>query len=308
MHEKNADDRRSRKSKGSLMPADLQAYPHILHICELMDMALQNGRTESRIVAADPEHQYNWIGTLGDEVAGTPPTQITPSFGGLSDLDAFCAHHLDRFEAWAELETQPAYGWWDQVDRANKVVSITPNAKPVEMPDDVTRFEQPMPFSRGPYLKRGYGIYALDDTPIAAVAEGSEAEANGNLFAGAWEALTMLHEYVSTDECTDHPEGEQCRFCTSMNVIRRSMGEPDEQVPLLTWFGRFKEQQQIARNYKALHEKREREVNEVIHDIQERIFTLQAKLDRSKAAYPKDAKALAHAIAEISVIKADLEK
>jgi len=43
-------------------------------------------------------------------------------------------------------------------------------------------------------------------------------------------------------------------------------------------------------------------------DIQERIFSLRAKLDRSKAAYPKDAKALGHAIAEISVIKAELEK
>jgi len=46
----------------------------------------------------------------------------------------------------------------------------------------------------------------------------------------------------------------------------------------------------------------------VAMDIQERIFTLQAKLDRMRTAYPGDAKALAHAIAEISVIKADLEK
>jgi len=195
---------------------------------------------------------------------------------------------------------------------AIKVVSITgvPAAapKPVEHYDDVIRFEQPMPFSRGPYRKEGYGIYALDGTPIAGVAEGSEAEANGNLFAGAWEALTMLHEYVSTDRCSDHAEGETCRFCVSMNVIRRSMGEPDERVPLLTWFGRFKEQQQIAKNYKDLYEGFRKKVDQVALDIQERIFSLRAKLDRSKAAYPKDAKALGHAIAEISVIKAELEK
>ena len=195
---------------------------------------------------------------------------------------------------------------------AMKVVSITgaqvAAPKPIVEREDVTRYEQPMPFSRGPYVKRGYGIYALDGTPIAAVAEGSEAEANGNLFAGAWEALTMLHEYVSTDRCSDHAEGETCRFCVSMNVIRRSMGEPDEQVPLLTWFGRFKEQQQIAGNYKNLYEGYRKRVDQVAMDIQERIFTLQAKLDRMRTAYPGDAKALAHAIAEISVIKADLEK
>ena len=289
------------------MPADLQAYPHILHICELMNMALQSRCTESRIVASEPEHQYNWIGTLGDEVAGIPSTQITPSFGGLSDLDAFCAHHLDKFEKWAVQDTQPAYGWWEQVNLANKVVSITPNAKPVDIPD-VTRFEQPMPFSRGPYFKSGYDIYAQDGSPISTTAVRAESSANANLFAGAWEALTMLHEYVSTDQCTDHPESETCRFCVSMNVIRRSMGVPDEQVPLLTWFGRFKEQQQIAKNYKDLYEKREREVNEVIHGIQERIFSLNAKLARSKTAYPADAKALGHAIAEIGVIKAELEQ
>jgi len=195
---------------------------------------------------------------------------------------------------------------------AVKVVSITgePAAtpKPVGVHDDVTRYEQPMPFSRGPYFKRGYCIYALDGTPIAGVAEGSDAEANANLVAGAWEALTMLHEYTSTDACSEHPESETCVFCVSMNVIRRSMGEPDEQVPLLTWFGRFKEQQQIAANYKDLYEKRERDVNEVIHSIQDRIFSLLAKLARARTAYPNQAKALGQAIAEISMINAALEK
>ena len=195
---------------------------------------------------------------------------------------------------------------------AIKVVSITgvPAAapKPVEHYDDVTRFEQPMPFSRGPYRKEGYGIYALDGSPIAGIAEGSEAGANGHLFAGAWEALTMLHEYVSTDQCTDHAEGDTCRFCVSMNVIRRSMGEPDEQVPLLTWFGRFKEQQQIAKNYKDLYDKERWHRYQVAADIQERIFTLRAKLDRMRVPYPTQAAALGNAIAEISLIKGELEK
>ena len=287
------------------MPIDLQAYPHISHVCELMDMALLNGADDE---GADPKNPRHWIGAREEMAAGKQSSQVTPGFGGLGALEAFCAQHLDKFEEWAVLETQPAYGWWDRVNLANKVVSITPNSKPVEMPDDVTRYEQPMPFSRGPYVKRGYGIYALDGTPIAGVAEGSEAEANGNLFAGAWEALTMLHEYVSTDRCSDHAEGETCRYCVALNVIRRSMGEPDEQVPLLTWFGRFKEQQQIAKNYKDLYEAYREKVDRVAMDIQERIFTFQAKLDRSNAAYAKDAKALGHAIAEISVIKAELEK
>ena len=93
-----------------------------------------------------------------------------------------------------------------------------------------------------------------------------------------------------------------------MNVIRRSMGEPDEQVPLLTWFGRFKEQQQIAKNYKDLYDKERVHRNQVVADIQERIFTLQAKLDRMRVPYPTQAAALGNAIAEISLIKGELEK
>jgi hypothetical protein len=240
--------------------------------------------------------------------------QITPAFGRIAALDDSCAQSSSKFEAKAELEIlpellllceKPAMPW-------AKVVSIT--GAPVPAPeasaptDDVTKYEQPMPFSRGPYRKAGYGILAQDGSLIATAAVCAESPDNGNLFAGAWEALNMLHEYTSTDKCTDHREGETCRFCVSMNVIRRSMGDPDQQVPLLTWFGRFKEQQTVAGSYKDLYEAHPNKVNQVCHDMQERIFTLESKIDRLRTSAPAQAVALANAVAEISIFKAALEK
>jgi len=288
------------------MLIDLSAYPQITRVCKLMEMSVLNGPGDSD--ASDTER--HWIGTCEELAAGLRSSQVTPGFGEVKALDEFCALHKDKFEAWAEQETQPPFGWWTKAGSAKKVVSITgvPYLGPQEPSGDLTKHEQPMPFSRGPYIKAGYSILAQDGSLVATAAVCAEASANANLLAGAWEALTMLHEYASTDACTDHPESETCRFCVSMNVIRRSMGEPDGQVPLLTWYARFKEQQQIAKSYKDLHEKRENEVNQVCHDIQERIFTLRAKLDRFRISSPTEAKALANSIAEISIIKAALEK
>lgn len=165
-----------------------------------------------------------------------------------------------------------------------------------------------MPFSSGPYtIQDEQFIFDRNGVQIGHVQGPGSAQANANLFATVWEALIMLHEYVSTDQCTDHPEGEQCKFCSSMNIIRRAMGQPDQQVPLLTWFGRFKEQQQIAQNYRDLFEKDRAKRNQVVSDIQHRIFSLSAKLERLRVPYPAEANAVAHAIAELTMFKAALE-
>ena len=174
--------------------------------------------------------------------------------------------------------------------------------------DQLSDYDQPTPFSAGPYTTDGVSVFARDGRIIGAVNESSFRPENASLFAASWELLTMLHEYVSTDRCTDHPEGETCRLCVSMNVIRRAFGTPDEQVPFLSWFAQYKEQRQIRSGYKRLYEGEHCKIDRIRLDVQERILELRAKQDRVRDVYPDRGMALGGAIAELSIVMSALQR
>lgn len=173
--------------------------------------------------------------------------------------------------------------------------------------DQLSDYDQPTPFFAGPYTTDGVSIFARDGRIIGAVHESSDRPANASLFAASWELVTMLHEYVSTDHCTNHPEGETCRFCVSMSVIRRAFGTPDQQVPLLTWFSQYKEQRQIRNGFKRLYEKEHAKIDMIRMNVQERILELGAKQDRLRYTFPDRCMALANAVAELSKVMEGLQ-
>jgi hypothetical protein len=110
------------------------------------------------------------------------------------------------------------------------------------------------------------------------------------------------------DVAKGHREGETCRFCVSMNVIRRAFGDIDEQVPLLTWFAQYVEQRQIRGEYKKLYEQEHAKLDKVRRDVQERILELQAKQERVRSIFPDKATGYGNAVAELSVIKYALKE
>ena len=190
-----------------------------------------------------------------------------------------------------------------------KVVSIAGNAAPVEPDVEIKTYEAPTPFSPGPFtIKEDKYIFDKSGVQIGHVQGPGDSEANAGLFVAAWELFTMLHEYTTTDRCTGHRAGESCRFCVAQNVIRRATGTPADRFPMLTWFAQYQEQQEIVAGYKRLYEQEREKVNQVALDIQERMFTMQAGLERLKATNPVRAEAWANAIAELGVVKGVLEE
>lgn len=192
-------------------------------------------------------------------------------------------------------------------DKSN-VLGIIIEKESSVVSNELSDYDQPTPFSPGPYTTDGVSIFARDGRQVGTLTGSPHGPANASLLATSWELFTMLHEYVSTDRCTSHPEGETCRYCVSMNVIRRAFGTPDEQVPLLTWFAQYKEQRRIRAEYKKLYEKEHAKIDRTRLDVQERILELGAKQDRVRGIYPDRSMALASAVAELTMVMGTLQK
>jgi hypothetical protein len=189
-----------------------------------------------------------------------------------------------------------------------KLFQIPSKRKPADFCDYLKVEDLPQPFSPGPFKLEGNDILALNGNLVAEVEPIASAPANGHLLASAWELYTMLVEYLSTDHCTSHPEGETCRFCVSLNVIRRALGTPDEVVPVLTYFAQFKEQRAIKEAYQKRYEAFRARVGEVALYAEERIFKLRAQIDTLEKQYPERAEVLAKGLSELMVVKVMLEK
>ena len=192
-------------------------------------------------------------------------------------------------------------------DKSN-VLGIIIEKESSVVSNELSDYDQPTPFSPGPYTTDGVSIFARDGRQVGTLTGSPHGPANASLLATSWELFTMLHEYVSTDRCTSHPEGETCRYCVSMNVIRRAFGTPDEQVPLLTWFAQYKEQRQIRNGYKRLYEKEHAKIDRIRLNVQERILELGAKQDRVRDVFPDRSMDLASAVAELSMVMGALQE
>lgn len=167
---------------------------------------------------------------------------------------------------------------------------------------------EPGSFSAGPHSLRGEEVVALNGDSVALVYPRTEAPANGHLLASAWELYTMLSEYLATDHCTDHDEGETCRFCVSMDVIRRALGTPDEAYPVQTWFGMYREQRAIREAYQKRYERFRAKVSEIALHAEDRIFRLQAQITTLEKQYPERAAALAKGLGELMLVQTLLER
>ena len=279
------------------MELKLQTNPNIDIVCELLQMNVVADIDDGKPTAF-------WIGTARWKFGPNLfEGNVTPAFATLEELDSFCELHLDEFRGFADSCALPANFPWETAFIPELNIVLSTKTEPPVINDELSDYDQPTPFSPGPYTTDGASVFGRDGRQIGSVDGSHYGPANANLFATSWELFTMLHEYVSTDNCTAHREGETCRFCVSMNVIRRAFGDMDEQVPLLTWFGQFKEQRQIKERFRTEFEKAQLAETKFKAQLQERIFELEAKQERLRDVWPQQANALGTAIAELTVIK-----
>lgn len=247
-------------------------YPFTSKICDLLDMVVES------CPSTTPGEANYWIGK-GEETK-------TPRFSSMNALEAYCRENIN----WLEEEKAAAEDYDKLPPEAQSVADFLPHLS-------------------GPYsVNEEQFILAKNGMNIAFVDKSPQAPGHAALLAASWELLIMLHEYVSTDHCTGHPEHETCRYCSSMNVIRRAMNHPDEIVPLFTWFGKYKEQQQVVKAFQSRYETLSKKVSQVILDLEDRVTRLSARQTGLQIDHAEHAERAAWAVAELGQVHGELKR
>lgn len=100
---------------GSNVNAIAEKYPSITAVATQLDLQLM----------AEPEYSADegdvrqigvqfYIGDHGDRSVNIPPTEATPRFGTLGELEGFCARHRHQYAVLAETDEWPNNLWWEK--------------------------------------------------------------------------------------------------------------------------------------------------------------------------------------------------